>query len=312
MTRRTLRLGTRGSRLALIQSSLVADALRAQGVEVELVTLVTSGDVRRPDAAWGEGAFVGALEQALMHGDVDLAVHSAKDVPIEREEDLRIAAYPARADARDALVLPEGSRGGSLAGLPPGAVIGTDSPRRSGFLLAERPDVEVVGLGGNVDTRLAKLDRGHAGALVLAVAGLTRLGRTDRISQVLQADLVPPAPGQGALAVQVRADRSDVAALVSRLDHPPTRVAVEAEREVLHRSGGGCRAPLGAFGIVERGVLRLTAGVVDPSGSGRAIVQRSAPVVQAMALAAAVAEELLPDRRWPAPPPRARGTETPV
>jgi hydroxymethylbilane synthase len=307
----TLRLGTRGSRLALIQSGLVADALRALGADVELVTVVTSGDVRRPDPAWGDGAFGGALERALLDGEIDLAVHSAKDVPIEPEDDLRIAAYPVRADAGDALVVRHAAAG-SVAGLPAGAVIGTDSPRRSGFLLAARPDLEIVGLSGNVDTRLSKLDRGDADALVLAVAGLTRLGRADRITDRLAVDLVPPAPGQGSLAVQVRADRTDVLARVAALDDTATRIAVQAEREVLRLSGGGCRAPLGAFAEVRGDVLRLTAGVVDPSGSGRRVITRSASIADALDLAAAVADELLPDRRWPAPLPRARGTETPV
>jgi hydroxymethylbilane synthase len=308
----SLRLGTRGSRLALLQSGLVAAALRSLGADVELVTLVTSGDVRRPDTAWGEGAFVGALERALLDGSIDLAVHSAKDVPIEPEDDLLIAAYPARADAGDALVVRDGLPARTLADLPAGAVIGTDSPRRSGFVLARRPGLTVVGLSGNVDTRLAKLDRGDADALVLAVAGLTRLGRADRITERLPADLVPPAPGQGALAVQVRADRRDIVARVAQLDDAATRTAVQAEREVLRLSGGGCRAPLGAFAEVRGDVLRVTAGVVDPSGSGRRVITREAPVADGLALAAAVADELLPDRRWPAPPSRARGTETPA
>jgi hydroxymethylbilane synthase len=307
-----LRLGTRGSRLALIQSTLIADRLRALGHTVDLVTLVTSGDVRRPDTAWGEGAFVGALEQALLDGTIDFAVHSAKDVPIEPEEDLRIVAYPTRADARDALVMRAGAGARSLADLPTGSVIGTDSPRRSGFILAQRPDLEIVPLSGNVDTRLAKLDRGDADALVLAVAGLARLGREDRITEILAVDIVPPAPGQGALAVQVRGDRDDIAAALAILDDAATRLAVMAEREVLHRSGGGCRAPLGAFASVSDADLTLTAGVVDPSGSGRRIVVRSGPVAAPMDLAEAVADEVLPDRRWPEPLPRRRGEEMPA
>ena len=308
----TLRLGTRGSRLALIQSNLVAAALASAGFEVELVTIVTSGDMRRPDTAWGEGAFVGALETALLSGEIDLAVHSAKDVPIEPEDDLAIAAYPVRADARDALVGRDGASATTLAALPAGSVIGTDSQRRTGFMLAERSDVRLVPLIGNVDTRLAKLDRGDADALVLAVAGLARLGRADRISEKLAVEAAPPAPGQGALAVQVRASDMALRRSLAAIDDAATRVAVVAEREVLRLSGGGCRAPLGAFGAIDGHVLTLTAGVVDPSGSGRRIVRRSGPVQEAMTLAAAVADELLPDRRWPMPEPRPRGQESPV
>ena len=222
---RTLRLGTRGSRLALVQSHLVADALAAAGLHVELVTIVTSGDVRAPNTAWGEGAFVGALETALLAGEIDVAVHSAKDVPIEPEDDLAIAAYPPRADAADALVVREGGAARTLAGLAAGSVIGTDSPRRSGFVLAERPDLQVVPLSGNVNSRLDKLDRGDADALVLAVAGLARLDRHDRITQRLGIESVPPAPGQGALAVQVRSSDTALRALLADVDHAATRLA---------------------------------------------------------------------------------------
>ena len=308
----TLRLGTRGSRLALVQSTTVADALAALGHRVELVTIVTSGDVRRPDTAWGEGAFVGALEMALLSGEIDLAVHSAKDVPIEPEDELVIAAYLARADARDALVQRAGAPAATLATLPAGSVIGTDSPRRTGFVLAARPDLAVVPLSGNVDTRLAKLDRGDADALVLAVAGLSRLGFGDRITELLGPELLPSAPGQGALAIQVRATDIPLRAILGGMDDAPTRIAVEAEREVLRLSGGGCRAPLGAFGRVESGTITLTAGVVDPSGSGRQMVTRSGPESAASRLAATVADALLPDRRWPAPAARRRGEESPA
>lgn len=307
-----LRLGTRGSRLALIQSNLVANALAASGLTVEIVTIVTSGDVRRPDTAWGEGAFVGALETALLSGEIDLAVHSAKDVPIEPEDDLTIAAYPVRADPRDALVLRDGGPRATLATLPPGASVGTDSPRRTGFVLAERPDLRVLPLNGNVDTRLSKLDRGDVDALVVAVAGLARLGRDDRISEPLDVETAPPAPGQGALAVQVRSTHTALRERLKSIDDAATRVAVTAEREVLRLSGGGCRAPLGALGSVEGDTLTLIAGIVDSSGSGRRVVRRSGPVGDALGLAAAIADELLPDRRWPSPRPRQRGEEAPI
>lgn len=266
-----LRLGTRGSLLARTQSGLVADALAALGVEVELVEIVTTGDRRPPDTTWGEGWFVTALREALVAGRIDLAVHSAKDVPIEGVAGLAIAAMPERADPRDALALrdaapvPDEDRD-PLASLPRGAIVGTDSLRRAGFLRAARPDLRVVPLHGNVDTRLARLDRGEADALVLAVAGLVRLGRGERISAVLPPELVPPAPGQGALAVEVRSDDDEVAALVARLDHVPTHVAVRTERRVLETTGGGCRAPVGALATVHDGRIELTAGAVDPDG----------------------------------------------
>lgn len=265
-----LRLGTRGSLLARTQSGLVADALNALGAEVELVEIVTTGDRRPPDTAWGEGWFVTALREALVAGRIDLAVHSAKDVPIEGVAGLAIAAMPERADPRDALVV--GHAGEPAAGpdplgaLPPGATVGTDSLRRAGFLRAARPDLRVVPLHGNVDSRLARLDRGEADALVLAVAGLARLGRSDRISVVLPPDLVPPAPGQGALAVEVRSDDDEVAALLARLDHVPTHLAVRTERRVLETTGGGCRAPVGALATVHDGRIELRAAAVDPDG----------------------------------------------
>jgi hydroxymethylbilane synthase len=297
---RTLRLGTRGSRLAIIQSTFVADLLRAQGAEVELVRIVTSGDTRPPNTAWGEGAFVGALETGLRSGDIDLAVHSAKDVPIEPEVELITAAYPERADPRDALVLPIGPAQAPIAaamtgveGLPAGTVIGTDSPRRGGFLLAARSDLRVEPLHGNVDTRLAKLDRGDAGALILAVAGLSRLGSADRISARLSPEQFPPAPGQGALAVQIRAGDADVTSLVSRIDDPATRLAVTTERAVLERTGGGCRAPIGVHATVVHGRIRILAGVVGTDGSHPRFVDRSCDAADAGDLARSIGDALL-------------------
>ncbi|HEX7590496.1 MAG TPA: hydroxymethylbilane synthase, partial [Candidatus Limnocylindrales bacterium] len=245
---RPLRLGTRGSALAQIQANLIAAALRRNGHEVDLVTIVTDGDVRPPDTAWGEGAFVGAIELALVERRVDLAVHSAKDVPIAQAPGLMIAAYPDRADPRDALVLPAGRTAASLDDLPSGSVIGTDSPRRTGFLLAARPDLRVIPIHGNVDTRLARLDAGEVDALILAVAGLARLGRPDRVTLPLDPDVVPPAPGQGALTIQVRAGDEATRDAVAALDDAATRLAVSVERALLEATGGGCRAPIGALG----------------------------------------------------------------
>jgi hydroxymethylbilane synthase len=243
---RTLRIGTRGSQLALVQAHWVADRLAEHSVPTEITVIRTEGDDRPVDTAWGEGAFVGRIVGALLEGDVDLAVHSAKDVPTDEHPQLVIAAYPPREDPRDALVCRE--RGTTLATLPHGARVGTDSPRRVAFLRAVRPDLDLHPLHGNVDTRLAKLDRGDSDALVLAVAGLTRLGRADRIDDILPTSMLASAPGQGSLALQVRSDDDEAIAAVGLLDDPATRAAVQAERALLNGTGGGCRSPIGALG----------------------------------------------------------------
>ncbi|MBA2275397.1 MAG: hydroxymethylbilane synthase [Chloroflexi bacterium] len=285
-----LRLGTRGSLLARAQSNLVAAELERAGHEVVAVTIVTDGDVRLPDTAWGEGAFVGALESALRRGEVDLAVHSAKDVPIEPEVDLVIGAYPPRADARDALVTREGS---SLGALPHGATVGTDSPRRTAFLLSARPDLRIRPLHGNVDTRLRRLDAGEVDALILAVAGLSRLGREERISAILDADLITPAPGQGALAIQVRADDAAALRAVAALDDAPTRVCVELERGILEAAGGGCRAPLGALATLRAPELSVLAVAATEDGSRRVTSRWVGTSHEVGGLAARLASELI-------------------
>lgn len=293
-----LRLGTRGSALAVAQSSVIAEALRELGAEVELVTVRTLGDDRPPDTAWGEGAFVGALEAALLDGTVDFAVHSAKDVPTTEHPRLTIAAYPVREDPRDALVGRE--PGMTLAGLPRGARLGTDSPRRGAFLRVARPDLRIHPLHGNVDTRLRHLEEGQTDALVLAVAGLARLGRADRIGQVLPAEVVPPAPGQGALAIQCRADDEVTNSWLARLDDPATRWAVEAEREFLRAMGGGCRAPIGALGRVAGDQITLRAGAAaaeapgTQAGTSPRVVwgEVRGPVADRMVLAANLASRL--------------------
>ncbi|MDQ6743179.1 MAG: hydroxymethylbilane synthase [Candidatus Dormibacteraeota bacterium] len=290
---RRLRLGTRASRLALIQSELVAARLRSLGADVELVEVVTEGDLRPGGMSAGEGVFVAALEQQLAEGHVDLAVHSAKDVPLRLHPDLLIGAYPERADARDVLVTRSG--GGSLESLASGSVVGTDSPRRAGFVLNLRPDLRHRPLHGNVDTRLRKLDGGEADALVLAAAGLERLGSTARIDARLDAALVPPAPGQGALAVQCRAADSKVRELLARIDRADVRLAVNAERWVLEATGGTCRSPVGALAAVSDGRLRLLAGAAAPDGSARhTVALESAATEEAGArLAGQAAAELL-------------------
>lgn len=306
-TGRVLRLGTRGSALALVQSRAVGAALADAGVAVEIEIIRTAGDDQVPDTAWGEGAFVGALERALLDGSVDLAVHSSKDVPTAEDPRLVIAAFCRREDPRDALVCRE--RGLTLATLPQGARVGTDSPRRTAFLLERRPDLRLHPLNGNVDTRLRRLDAGESDALVLAVAGLTRLGRADRIDERLDLDVVVPAPGQGAVAVQVRSDDAVARDLVSRLDDAPTRAAVEAERAFLHASGGGCRAPIGAHARVEGDQIVIRAAVarepVDPAAVAVARDEARGPLAARHAIAEGLAARLRP-LRWTDAPGAAR------
>ncbi|HET6309491.1 MAG TPA: hydroxymethylbilane synthase [Candidatus Nitrosotalea sp.] len=287
----TIRLGTRGSKLALVQSELVAARLREQGHEVELVPIVTEGDVRPVDMSPGEGVFVAAIARALLAGEVDVAVHSAKDVPLEEEPDLVIAAYPERADPRDALITRHG--GGSLASLHQGATVGTDSPRRTGFLLAARPDLKVVPLHGNVETRLKRLDEGSTDAIVLAAAGIDRLGRGERIDERLDPGVIAPAPGQGALAVQVRRADVKLVELVSAIDDLDIRLAVEAERYVLSVTGGTCRAPVGALASVSGDSFTILAAGVNSDGSDK-LVQRAEGVrSDASSLAARLGKRLV-------------------
>jgi hydroxymethylbilane synthase len=290
-----LRLGTRGSRLAMIQSQAIAARLRLFGHAVEVVTVVTDGDRRQMDGvAAGIGVFVTALEEALAEERVDLAVHSAKDVPLETRPGLLVAAFPApREDPRDVLVTAAG--GGRLDALPAGAVFGTDSPRRAGFILAARPDLSHRPLHGNVDTRLRWLDAGEVDALVLAAAGLDRLGAGRRADQRLDPELVAPAPGQGALAVQCRADDDRTRAAVAALDDPGLRLAVLTERRVLEVTGGTCRAPVGALAGVIGGRLRLLAAAAAPDGSERCLVsiEDEATAAAAAGLAERAGTELL-------------------
>jgi len=266
----SLRLGTRGSRLALIQSTVVANSLRRLGHDVELITVVTEGDRRPVDLSPGVGVFVTALEQALADGKIDLAVHSAKDVPLDSRDDLVVAAFPEREDPRDVLVTAAG--GCRLDALPAGAWFGTDSPRRAGFVLHVRPDLRHRPLHGNVDTRLRRLDAGEVDALVLAAAGLDRLGAGARIDERLAVELVAPAPGQGALAVQCRAADAHTLEAVGELDDPAIRLAVLTERRVLAATGASCRAPVGALATVSGGRLSLLAAAAAPDGSERCVV----------------------------------------
>lgn len=293
-----LRVGTRGSALAVAQTTTVADALaRATGRPATIVTVRTEGDVStRPLAQLGgTGVFAAALRRALLDGTVDVVVHSLKDLPTAPEPGLTVAALPARADARDALCARDGL---TLATLPTGAHVGTGSPRRVAQLLSRRPDLEVVGVRGNVDTRLAKVDDGELDAVVLAAAGLDRLARSDAATERLDLDEWPTAPGQGALAVEVRAGEEE---LVTMLDDPATRAAVEAERRVLALLEAGCSAPVGVHARLDGDELRLDARVYRLDG-GAWLSSSGADDLRTFATAAAVRADASPLGAAPTPP----------
>ncbi|ANS78825.1 Porphobilinogen deaminase [Serinicoccus hydrothermalis] len=246
-TGRPLRLGTRRSALATSQSTWVAERLRAAGCEVELVLVTTEGDTsaRSLREIGGTGVFASALRTALLEGRIDLAVHSLKDLPTAPADGLVVAAVPEREDPRDVLVARDGLR---LHELPAGAVIGTGSPRRAAQLRLARPDLEVRDIRGNVDSRIRMVTDGVLDAVVLARAGLARLDRLDEATEVLDTEVVLPAAGQGALAVECRAEDSALAQdLGAALEHAPTRAAVTAERAALARLEAGCTAPVGAL-----------------------------------------------------------------
>ncbi|HUF77119.1 MAG TPA: hydroxymethylbilane synthase [Longimicrobiales bacterium] len=289
---RRLRLGTRGSRLARAQSEAVASELRTRvpELEVEIVPIETFGDLHRDVALkpeLGQSFFTKEIESALLAGRIDLAVHSCKDLATVLPEGLRIGAVPPREDPRDVLV----ANAGGLADLAAGARVGTSSPRRKGFLAAARPDIEVVDLRGNVPTRVAAVDEGRLDGIVLAAAGLRRLGMAERISEWLEPGVMTPAAAQGALAVQTREDDEPTNALVAHLDHAPSRSEVTAERACLRRLEAGCQAPVGVLARTGTGKLSLSAAVVAPGGVLRAEV--SGPAGEAESLGVAAAEDLL-------------------
>lgn len=264
-----LRIATRESRLALWQANHVASLLRARypQADVELVGMTTRGDqiLDRPLAEiGGKGLFTKELEVALLDGRADLAVHSLKDVPMELPEGFALAAVLTRADARDALV---SVNHGSLEDLPPNAVVGTSSLRRAAQLKARFPGFRIEPLRGNLDTRLGKLDAGQYDAIVLAAAGLTRLGLAHRIRQYLDVEVSLPAPGQGMLGIEIRSDAPEVQAALDFLNDPQALLIAEAERAVSRRLGGNCRTPLAAHGrFLPSGQMRLDALLAGPDG----------------------------------------------
>lgn len=288
---RQIVIGTRGSALARAQADIVAEGLRNLGVTVEVRVIRTTGDrTRGPLSRAGIGVFVRELEEALLRREVDLAVHSMKDLPTRPREGLVVAAVPLREDPRDALVTLTGV---TLSKLPSGSRVASSSPRRVAQLRAHRPDLAFVAVRGNVDTRLRKLSRGDFEALVVAYAGLSRLGLTDRAAEIISPEVCLPAPGQGALALQVRETDSALRETLTRLDHRESRLAVAAERAFLARLGGGCSIPAGALGIMEGDRLTLRVVVADPEG--RHVIRRQAdgPAEAGETLGQQLAEEVL-------------------
>ncbi len=266
----TLRIGTRGSTLALAQTQIVANALQGAGFAgpMETTTISTRGDAisrQRPNGRWEltDGQFTTELERQLLAGSVDMVVHSFKDLPTAMNPGLAIGAVLERADARDCLLT---WRAGGIEQLPFGGHVATSSARRAAQLAALRPDLIAQPIRGNVESRMARLERHEFDGLLLAAAGLQRIGVAIPTDALLPFDSMLPAPAQGALAIQVRADDLTLLERLSAVDHPPTRTAVEAERALLAKIGGGCLAPLGALGEVHGGQLRLRAAYETHDG----------------------------------------------
>ena len=293
---RSLRLGTRGSQLALTQSRGVADAIaRTHGVEVALEVMVTKGDqvLDKPlPEIGGKGLFTEALDNALLDGRIDLAVHSLKDLPTDGVPGLHLACIPEREDPRDVLVGPVG-RTTTLDSLAPGAVVGTSSLRRRALLAAFRPDVRAESVRGNLDTRIRKLDEGRCDALLLAAAGLRRLGVAHRVGESLERTSWLPAPGQGALAVVAREDDAELTDVLAALHHAPTAVSVTAERALLRRLEGGCQVPIAALAVPFDGGLRLWGLVLSPDGRHAVRADLTGAPDEAERLGVRVAELLL-------------------
>lgn len=296
-----LRLGTRRSKLAMAQSGLVADAVsEVTGRAVELVEITTYGDTSREHLSQigGTGVFVAALREALLRGEVDFAVHSLKDLPTAQPEGLVLAAVPVREDPRDALVARDGL---TFEQLPSGARVGTGSPRRmaqlNAYARSHGLDIETVPIRGNVDTRIGFVRSGELDAVVLAAAGLSRLGRSGEVTDFLSVDTVLPAPGQGALAIECAASSADLAAALAELDDPYTRAAVTAERSLLAALEAGCSAPVGALAdLLADGQavneLRLRGVVGSIDGSSLVQMSTTGPVPTSHDDAAALGREL--------------------
>ncbi|MCH8162414.1 MAG: hydroxymethylbilane synthase [Chloroflexi bacterium] len=294
-SRPTITVGTRGSPLAMRQTELVVASLRAQDPEaqIEIKQIKTQGDRDQRASLTnigGQGVFVKELEAAILAGDIDVAVHSLKDVPSEIAPGLTLAAYPERADPRDTLVSRDGK---TLAELPAGARIGTGSRRRAVQLLALRSDIEPVDIRGNVDTRIRKVDEGEYHAAVLAQAGLERLGLAERASQVFDAEELLPSVGQGALVIEARAGDAALLELLASISHDATRLACETERAFMARLGGGCQLPFGAYAEIEGDSLRFRGFVADDEGHRLLRGELRVPIEEAGSVGTRLAERLL-------------------
>jgi hydroxymethylbilane synthase len=285
-----LTIGSRGSQLALWQARWIQAHLQSFGVESRLEIIHTTGD-KITDVALSKvgtkGLFTKEIEEALLSGAIDLAVHSLKDMPTEVPDGLTLAAIPEREDPRDALV------GRSLATLAQQARVGTSSLRRAAQLRARRPDLDIENIRGNLDTRLRKLDAGQYDAIVLASAGLRRLGWENRITELLDPQVMCPAVGQGALAVETRADGGAGEEIAKRLEHRESRIAVTAERAVLAALGGGCQVPIGAYATVDAGTVHLRAIIVSPDGTQIIRKESSGATGDAASIGGALGNELL-------------------
>jgi hydroxymethylbilane synthase len=294
-------LGTRGSQLARWQADWVAGQLRRLGHTVELIEIATRGDVESSapiDEIGTRGVFTKEIQRALLARDVDLAVHSLKDLPTEPVSGLTIAAVPPRESASDVIAVARSEERGArseilLPFLFKGARVGTGSLRRQAQLRHLRPDLDIGDIRGNVDTRLRKLDEGQFDAIVLAEAGVKRLGLAHRASRVLPMDVMLPAVGQGALAIECREDDAATIAAVAALEHAETRAAITAERALLAHLRGGCMAPVGAWGRIEKGALHLTAVVLSVDGKSRLLASGSAALSEAETLGRTIGDELV-------------------
>lgn len=297
--RALLRIGTRGSALALAQAAEVAAALAAANPElaapgaIETVTIRTTGDKvqDRPLAEiGGKALFTKEIEEALRDGRIDVAVHSGKDIETFLPTGLVIAACLPREDPRDAFLSPHA---GSLATLGRGAAIGTSSPRRTAQILHERPDLSVKPMRGNIDTRIKKLDAGDFDAAILALAGLKRLGLAGRATAIIPVEQMLPAPAQGAIALEIRAEDERAARYAASIDHAPTSICVAAERAFLAVLGGDCRTPIAALAHIEDGAMRFRAAIFKPDGSARLAAARDGTPGEALVLAADAGRDLL-------------------
>lgn len=290
-----LRIGTRGSQLALWQANYVRDRLRALAPDrpIELVEIQTEGDLIRDVPLvqlGGQGAFTKAIQQALLDNRADIAVHSLKDLPTFAVAGLLLAAVPERGPSGDAFV---SNRHRSFVSLPTGAVVGTSSLRRQAQLLQRRPDLKLVNLRGNVETRLRKLEDQGLDAIVLAEAGLVRLGLQQHITEILDRSWMLPAVGQGALGLECRTDDLPTRSLLEHLNHAETQAAVLAERAMLRGLGGGCAVPIGAASNVANGILTLRGVVLPPDGSQRVEAETAGPLEKCESLGERLARELL-------------------